>query len=66
MPRKKKPVGEMTKEELAKKFFPKKAKKKLDEIAHEQDDKPVRRPCRGARSLAPRSRQQARSRQILR
>ena len=44
MPRKKKPVGEMTKDELTKKFFPKRAKKKLDEIAHEQDDKPVRRP----------------------
>ena len=44
MPRKEKPLAEMTKDELAKKFFPKKAKKELDKIAHEQDDKPVRRP----------------------
>ena len=32
MPRKKKPIGEMTKEELAKKFFPKRAKRELDKI----------------------------------
>ena len=46
MPRKKKPIGEMTKEELAKKFFPKRAKRELDKIAHEQDDKAVRRPAK--------------------
>ena len=41
---KKKSLLEMTKDELAKRFFPKEAKKELDQIAHEQDDKPVRRP----------------------
>ena len=47
MPRRKKPLHEMTKDELAKRFFPsKKLRKKLYEIAHEQDDKPVRRPAR--------------------
>ena len=45
MPRKKKPLREMTKEELAKRFFPdKELRKELKEIAHEQDNKPVRRP----------------------
>ena len=41
---KKKPLWDMTKDELTKRFFPKEAKRDLDKIAHEQDDKPVRRP----------------------
>ena len=44
MPKKKKSIWAMTKDELAKRFFPKEAKRELDNIAHEQDDKPVRRP----------------------
>ena len=45
MPRKKKALRDMTKEELAERFFPrKKVRDKLKEIAHEQDNKPVRRP----------------------
>ena len=44
MPKNKESVWAMTKDELAKRFFPTKAKKELDKIAHEQDDKPVRRP----------------------
>jgi len=41
---KKKSLWDMTKDELAKRFFSKEAKRNLDKIAHEQDDKPVRRP----------------------
>ena len=41
---KKKSLWDMTKDELAKRFFPKEAKRDLDKIAHEQDNKPVRRP----------------------
>lgn len=44
MPKKKKSILAMTKDELAKRFFPKQAKQELDKIAHEQDNKPVRRP----------------------
>jgi len=44
MPKKKKSILAMTKDELAKRFFPKEAKQELDKIAHDQDDKPVRRP----------------------
>jgi hypothetical protein len=44
MPGKKKPFRDMTKDELANRFFHKKVRKELDEIAPEQDDKPVRRP----------------------
>ena len=45
MPRKKKKLREMTKEELAKRFFPdKELRRELKKIAHEQDNKPVRRP----------------------
>jgi len=44
VPKKKKSILAMTKDELAKRFFPKEAKRELDEIAHAQDDKPVRRP----------------------
>ena len=40
----KKSLLTMTKDELAKRFFPEGAKRALDKIAHEQDDKPVRRP----------------------
>jgi len=44
VPRKKKSLREMTKDELAKRFFPDKGlRKKLKQVAHERDDKPVRR-----------------------
>ena len=39
MPRKKKKAREMTDEEIAKKVFPKKVRKKLEEIAYESRDK---------------------------
>lgn len=38
--RKEKHPSEMTTQELAERLFPKKLKKKLDEIAHEKDEKP--------------------------
>ena len=37
---KKKKADQMTTEELAKRLFPKKLKKALDEVAHEKDEKP--------------------------
>ena len=40
MPRKKKTADDMTTDELAKKLFPKKLRDKLQEIAHEKDEKP--------------------------
>ncbi|KKM64075.1 hypothetical protein LCGC14_1505010 [marine sediment metagenome] len=45
MPRKKKPLREMTKEELVKRLFPsKRLRDRLYEIAHERDeDEPPRR-----------------------
>ena len=42
MPKKKKPIQDMTKDELAKEFFPKKVRKELDRIAHERDGKGLR------------------------
>ena len=38
--RKPKHPSEMTTQELAERLFPKKLKKKLDEIVHEKDEKP--------------------------
>ena len=39
MPRKKKAARELTTDEIARKVFPKKAIKRLKEIAHERDGK---------------------------
>jgi len=40
MKKSKKHPKDMTTEEIAKAVFPKKVREKLDEIAHEKDDKP--------------------------
>ena len=39
MPKKKKPITELTTEETIKKLFPKKVVDKVKEVAHEKDDK---------------------------
>ncbi len=44
MPRSKKTARDMTTEELAKKFFPKKVRDKLKEVAHEKDEKSDTKP----------------------
>ena len=44
MPRKKKPIEEMTTEEVVKELFPKKAIKEIKKVAHEKDKpKPKRK-----------------------